>query len=65
MKINYNRRWDQIASNLDDKGAFIASLPGNTRYVGNSESPPGSPPGSTMNFVIIQKNENRKIKHYS
>ena len=57
MKINYKRRWDQIASNLDDKGAFVASLPGNTRYLGNSESPPGSPPGSTMSFVVIQKNE--------
>jgi len=53
MKIDYNRRWTQIKENLEEKDAFICSLPGNTRYLANSESPPGSPPGSTMNFVII------------
>ena len=55
MKINYKRRWEQIRSNLDDRDAFVASLPGNTRYLGNSEAPPGCPPGSTMNYVIIPK----------
>ena len=53
MKINYNRRWTQIKENLNGKDAFICSLAGNTRYLANSESPPGCPPGSTMNFVII------------
>ena len=55
MKIDYKRRWDEIRKNLDDKDAFVTSLPGNTRYLGNSTSPPGSPPGSTMNFVVIPK----------
>jgi len=55
MKINYKRRWEQIRSNLDDRDAFVASLPGNTRYLGNSEAPPGCPPGSTMNYVVIPK----------
>jgi len=53
MKINYNRRWDEIRQNLGDNDAFVCSLPGNTRYLANSEAPPGCPPGSTMNFVII------------
>ena len=53
MKINYNRRWDEIRQNLENSDAFVCSLPGNTRYLANSESPPGCPPGSTMNFVII------------
>ena len=53
MKIDYNRRWDEIKQNLEDSDAFVCSLPGNTRYLANSESPPGCPPGSTMNFVII------------
>ena len=53
MKINYKRRWDEIKNNLNEKDAFICSLPGNTRYLANSESPPGCPPGSTMNYVII------------
>jgi len=56
MKINYQRRWEQIRNNLDDNDAFVTALPGNTRYLANSESPPGCPPGSTMNFVIIPKN---------
>ena len=55
MKINYSRRWDAIRDNLDDRAAFLTSLPGNTRYLANSEAPPGCPPGSTMNFVIIPK----------
>jgi len=55
MKINYERRWNEIKKNLDEKDAFITSLPGNTRYLGNSDSPPGCPPGSTMNFVIIPR----------
>tara|TARA_B110000116_G_C16758959_1_gene547379 strand:- start:455 stop:1552 length:1098 start_codon:yes stop_codon:yes gene_type:complete len=55
MEINYKRRWEQILSNLYDRDAFVASLPGNTRYLGNSEAPPGCPPGSTMNYVIIPK----------
>jgi len=55
MKINYSRRWEQIQANLYDRDAFVASLPGNTRYLGNSEAPPGCPPGSTMNYVIIPK----------
>ena len=55
MKINYSRRWDAIRDNLDDRDAFLTSLPGNTRYLANSEAPPGCPPGSTMNFVIIPK----------
>ena len=53
MRINYNRRWTHIKENLGGKDAFICSLAGNTRYLANSESPPGCPPGSTMNFVII------------
>ncbi len=53
MKINYKRRWDEIRQNLGDNDAFVCSLPGNTRYLANSEAPPGCPPGSTMNFVII------------
>lgn len=53
MKINYNRRWDEIRQHLTDSEAFVCSLPGNTRYLANSEAPPGCPPGSTMNFVII------------
>ena len=53
MKINYNRRWDEIRQHLTDSEAFVCSLPGNTRYLANSESPPGCPPGSTMNFVVI------------
>ena len=56
MKINYKRRWDAIRDSLEDKDAFLISLPGNTRYLANSEAPPGCPPGSTMNFVIIPKN---------
>ena len=55
MKINYERRWNEIKKNLDEKDAFITSRPGNTRYLGNSDSPPGCPPGSTMNFVVIPK----------
>ena len=55
MKINYERRWNEIKKNLDEKDAFITSLPGNTRYLGNSDSPPGCPPSSTMNFVVIPK----------
>ena len=55
MKINYSRRWEQIQANLYDRDAFVASLAGNTRYLGNSEAPPGCPPGSTMNYVIIPK----------
>ncbi len=55
MEIDYKRRWDEIKKNLDEKDAFVTSLPGNTRYLGNSTSPPGSPPGSTMNFVVIPK----------
>ena len=53
MKINYKRRWNEIKDSLGEKDAFICSLPGNTRYLANSESPPGCPPGSTMNYVII------------
>ena len=53
MKIDYNRRWNEIRENLGEHDAFICSEPGNTRYLANSESPPGCPPGSTMNFVII------------
>ena len=53
MKINYKRRWDEIRQNLGDSDAFVCSLPGNTRYLANSEAPPGCPPGSTMNYVII------------
>ncbi|MDP7665709.1 MAG: hypothetical protein QGF98_03165, partial [Candidatus Poseidoniia archaeon] len=55
MKINYERRWNEIKKNLDEKDAFITSLSGNTRYLGNSDSPPGCPPGSTMNFVVIPR----------
>ncbi len=55
MKINYKRRWDAIRENLEDKDAFLVSLPGNTRYLANSEAPPGCPPGSTMNFIVIPK----------
>jgi len=55
MKINYERRWNEIKKNLDEKDAFITSRPGNTRYLANSNSPPGCPPGSTMNFVVIPK----------
>ena len=55
MKINYESRWSQIQSKLEDKDAFVSALPGNTRYLANSESPPGCPPGSTMNYVIIPK----------
>ena len=55
MKINYKNRWDKIGENLEDKDAFICCLPGNTRYLANSESPPGCPPGSTMNFVVIPR----------
>ena len=55
MKINYKNRWDSIQSNLGEKDAFVSGLPGNTRYLANSRSPPGSPPGSTMNYVIIPK----------
>lgn len=55
MKINYERRWNEIKKNLDEKDAFITSLPGNTRYLGNSDSPPGCPPGSIMNFVVIPR----------
>ena len=55
MKINYERRWSHIQSKLEGKDAFVSALPGNTRYLANSESPPGSPPGSTMNYVIIPK----------
>ena len=55
MKINYERRWNEIKKNLDEKDAFITSRPGNTRYLGNSDSPPGCPPSSTMNFVVIPK----------
>ena len=53
MKINYNRRWTHIKENLGGKDAFICSQAGNTRYLANSESPPGCPPGSSMSFVII------------
>lgn len=53
MKINYERRWSQIQEKIGKKDAFISALPGNTRYLANSESPPGSPPGSTMNYVVI------------
>ena len=55
MKFNYKRRWEQIQSNLYDRDAFVASLPGNTRYLGNSEAPPGGPPSSTMNYGVIPK----------
>ena len=58
MKIDYSRRWSQIQENLDDKDAFVSALPGNTRYLGNSESPPGSPPGSIMNYVVVPKRGN-------
>ena len=57
MKINYKRRWKEIQNNLNEYDAFVTSLPGNTRYLGNSESPPGSPPSSTMNFIIIPKKD--------
>jgi Xaa-Pro aminopeptidase len=53
MEINYKSRWNKIQDNLGDRDAFICCLPGNTRYLANSESPPGCPPGSTMNFVVI------------
>ena len=46
MKINYKKRWDAIRDNLEDRDAFLISLPGNTRYLANSEAPPGCPPGS-------------------
>ena len=55
MKINYKNRWDNIHSNLGEMDAFVSALPGNTRYLANSDSPPGSPPSSTMNFVVIPK----------
>ena len=55
MKINYESRWSQIQDNLEDKDAFVSALSGNTRYLANSESPPGCPPGSTMNYVVIPK----------
>ncbi|MEC8706695.1 MAG: M24 family metallopeptidase [Candidatus Thermoplasmatota archaeon] len=55
MKINYKNRWDSIQSILGERDAFVSALPGNTRYLANSESPPGSPPSSTMNYVIIPK----------
>ena len=53
MKINYLRRWNEIKENLGEKDAFVCSLPGNTRYLANSESPPGCPPSSTMNYIVI------------
>ena len=55
MKINYEKRWSQIQSKLGDRDAFVSALPGNTRYLANSDSPPGSPPGSTMSYVVIPK----------
>ena len=55
MKINYKNRWDNIQSNLGEMDAFVSALPGNTRYLANSDSPPGSPPSSTMNYVVIPK----------
>ena len=55
MKINYERRWSQIQKKLGDNDAFVSALAGNTRYLANSESPPGCPPGSTMNYVVIPK----------
>ena len=55
MKINYENRWNKIRDDLGDRDAFICCLPGNTRYLANSESPPGCPPGSTMNFVVIPR----------
>ena len=62
MKINYKRRWDEIRQNLGDNDAFVCSLPGNTRYLANSEAPPGCQPGTTMSFVIIPtKGETEKV----
>ena len=55
IKINYEKRWDNLRSSLGEKDAFVAALPGNTRYLANSESPPGTPPSSTMNYVVIPK----------
>ena len=55
MKINYKKRWNDVQDSLTEKDAFVSLLPGNTRYLANSESPPGSPPSSTMNYVIIPK----------
>ena len=55
MKINYERRWSDLQGSLGEKDAFVSGLPGNTRYLANSESPPGSPPSSTMNYVVIPK----------
>ena len=57
MKINYEKRWSQIQDKLEGKDAFVSALAGNTRYLANSESPPGCPPGSTMNYVVIPKSE--------
>ena len=55
MRINYEKRWGNLQSSLGEKDAFISALPGNTRYLANSESPPGCPPSSTMNYVVIPK----------
>ncbi len=55
IKINYEKRWDNVKSSLGERDAFVAALPGNTRYLANSESPPGTPPSSTMNYVVIPK----------
>ena len=58
IKINYEKRWDNVKSSLGERDAFVAALPGNTRYLANSESPPGTPPSSTMNYVVIPKKAN-------
>ena len=57
MQIDYRRRWAGVRRALRDADAdaFIAVGAGNTRWLASAESPPGSPPGSTLNYVFVPK----------
>ena len=55
MQIDYRRRWAGVRRALRDADAdaFVAVGAGNTRWLASAESPPGSPPSSTLNYVFV------------
>ena len=55
MLIDYRRRWAGVRRALReaDADAFVAAAAANTRWLASAESPPGSPPGSTLNYVVV------------
>ena len=55
MQIKYRRRWAGVRRALREAEAdiFVAAAAANTRWLASAESPPGSPPGSTLNYVVV------------